>query len=125
MKYRLAQGVSDTFPEETLLALKVYDRLDDDASVVAAARTGDAAAREALVRRWTEPVYRFAYRMLLNEGQLDGVRILKPETVRLARGNLLPPGVTMGLIPGKANGFGALMQVVIPGGDFPGTEPPG
>lgn len=67
MKYRPRQRVSDTFPEETLLALKVHDRLDDDAMVVAAARTGDPIARETLVRRWTEPVYRFAYRMLLNE----------------------------------------------------------
>ena len=67
MKYRPARRVFDASLEETLLALKVYDRLDDDASMVAAARSGDAAAREALVRRWTEPVYRFAYRMLLNE----------------------------------------------------------
>ena len=67
MKYGPGWRVSDTFPEETLLALKVYDRLDDDAAVVAAARTGDPIARETLVRRWTEPVYRFAYRMLLNE----------------------------------------------------------
>ncbi len=67
MKYRRAGRVSDTSWEETLLALKVHDRLDDDAAAVAAARAGDPLAKEALVRRWTEPVYRFAYRMLLNE----------------------------------------------------------
>lgn len=35
---------------------------------------------------------RFA-RMLLNEGELDGVRILKPETVQMMRSNHLPEGV--------------------------------
>lgn len=35
---------------------------------------------------------RFA-RMLLNEGELDGVRILKPETVQMMRSNQLPEGV--------------------------------
>ena len=62
--------------------------------------------------------------MLLNEGELDGVRILKPETVRIARSNLMPPGPVFGLL-GKPNGFGAFMQVVLPGGAFPGAEPPG
>ncbi|HEX3919729.1 MAG TPA: serine hydrolase domain-containing protein [Caulobacteraceae bacterium] len=32
--------------------------------------------------------------MLLNEGSLDGQRVLQPETVRIARSNLLPGGVT-------------------------------
>ena len=63
--------------------------------------------------------------MWLNDGVLDGVRILKTETAKLARSNLLPAGVSMGLIPGKANGFGSLMQVVLPGGDLRGMEPPG
>ncbi|MFN3580049.1 MAG: serine hydrolase domain-containing protein [Pseudomonas sp.] len=35
---------------------------------------------------------RFA-RMLLNEGELDGVRLLKPETVQMMRRNHLPEGV--------------------------------
>ena len=34
-------------------------------------------------------------RMLLNEGELDGVRILKPETVALMRTNMLPPGAEL------------------------------
>jgi CubicO group peptidase (beta-lactamase class C family) len=62
--------------------------------------------------------------MLLNEGELDGVRILKPETVRIARSNLMPPGPVFGLL-GKPNGFGAFMQVVLPGGELPGGEPAG
>jgi CubicO group peptidase (beta-lactamase class C family) len=65
--------------------------------------------------------------MLLNEGELDGRRVLKAATVRLARSNLMPPGVAFDAFsPGKANGFGAFMQVVLPGGQlFPGSEPPG
>jgi CubicO group peptidase (beta-lactamase class C family) len=58
--------------------------------------------------------------MMLNEGTLDGVRVVKPETVRLARSNLLPPGVLLG-----KNGYGAAMQVILPGGERPGQEPPG
>jgi CubicO group peptidase (beta-lactamase class C family) len=50
--------------------------------------------------------------MLLNQGTLDGVRILKAETARLAMSNLLPPGAdtrsltAMGLTSGML-GFGA------------------
>jgi CubicO group peptidase (beta-lactamase class C family) len=62
--------------------------------------------------------------MLLNEGELDGVRILKAETVRIARSNLMPPGPVFGML-GKPNGFGAFMQVVLPGGEFAGGEPAG
>ena len=36
----------------------------DDAALVDRARTGDTAAFEALVRRYQQPVYRIAYRML-------------------------------------------------------------
>ena len=58
--------------------------------------------------------------MMLNEGTLDGVRVVKAETVQTARSNLMPPGVLLG-----RNGFGAAMQVVLPGGQRPGQEPPG
>ncbi|WP_353257439.1 serine hydrolase domain-containing protein [Hyphomonas sp.] len=37
---------------------------------------------------------RFA-QMLLNEGELNDVRVLKPETVRLMRTNMLPPGAAL------------------------------
>lgn len=45
--------------------------------------------------------------MLADEGTLDGVRILKPETVRLAMSNLLPPGVTFGGVGGATGGAAA------------------
>lgn len=53
---------------------------------------------------------RFA-QMLLGGGTLEGVRVLKPETVRLAMSNLLPPGVAYP----QTGGFGAGASVVMPG----------
>jgi CubicO group peptidase (beta-lactamase class C family) len=51
--------------------------------------------------------------MLLGEGELDGVRILSPETVATARSNLMDPGVdTAGTYAGAGNGFGAAVQVL-------------
>ncbi|MDO7843075.1 serine hydrolase domain-containing protein [Sphingomonas sp. CA1-15] len=55
---------------------------------------------------------RFAH-MLQDEGTLDGVRILKPETARLMMSNLLPPGVAFAAPDGTGNplpaggGYGA------------------
>ena len=45
--------------------------------------------------------------MLADEGTLDGVRIMKPETVRLAMSNLLPPGVRFGGVGGATGGASA------------------
>ncbi|MBX3593682.1 serine hydrolase domain-containing protein [Sphingomonas sp.] len=69
--------------------------------------------------------------MLLNQGTLDGVRIMKPETVRLAMSNLLPPGVFFGGAPAGTGGgdapkrgFGAGGSVYLesePGGPGKGT----
>ena len=69
--------------------------------------------------------------MLQDGGTLDGVRVLKPETVALAMSNLLPPGVTFGGIGGGTGGamtakmgFGAGGSVVLedmPGGAAKGT----
>lgn len=42
--------------------------------------------------------------MLLNEGTLDRVRVMKPETVRLAMSNLLPEGVVFAGAPGGSGG---------------------
>jgi CubicO group peptidase (beta-lactamase class C family)/predicted outer membrane protein len=44
--------------------------------------------------------------MLLNEGELDGVRLLRPETVRLMRTNHLPPELVPIPIGGQDQGFG-------------------
>lgn len=59
--------------------------------------------------------------MLINEGELDGVRVLKAETVKLGRSNLMEPGVAFA---GK-NGYGAGVAVIQPGGERPGEEPAG
>ncbi|CAN5234273.1 serine hydrolase domain-containing protein [soil metagenome] len=62
--------------------------------------------------------------MLLGEGALDKVRILKPETVRIARSNLMPAGVFQSLGGTAPAGFGAAMQVLLAkgaGGDPAGT----
>lgn len=42
--------------------------------------------------------------MLQNEGELDGVRIMKPETAKLAMSNLLPAGVEFGGVAGATGG---------------------
>lgn len=58
-------------------------------------------------------------RMLLNNGELDGVRVMAPWTVALACTNLAPAGVRTLL----GDGFGAGMRVVLPDslreGDLP------
>lgn len=55
-----------------------------------------------------EDYSRFA-QMLVNQGELNGVRILKPETVDLMRTNVLPDGVLMSyngrLLPGTGMGL--------------------
>jgi len=48
------------------------------------------------------------------------VRVVKAESVRTARSNLLPQGVTF-----FGNGYGAAMQLVLPGGVRAGQEPAG
>jgi len=74
--------------------------------------------------------------MLLNGGELDGVRILKPQTVALARSNLLPAEIDHIAVPighrlhGAA--MGAAMSVQVAPGmatgdmfDWPGAVPAG
>ncbi|WP_066812351.1 serine hydrolase domain-containing protein [Sphingomonas asaccharolytica] len=58
--------------------------------------------------------------MLQNYGELDGVRIMKPETAKIAMSNLLPPGVEFGGVGGATGGtsgpkmgFGAGGSVVL------------
>lgn len=69
--------------------------------------------------------------MLANEGTLDGVRVMKPATVRLAMSNLLPAGVEFQRAPSGSGGdvaprmgFGAGGSVYlegVPGGPGKGT----
>lgn len=65
--------------------------------------------------------------MLVNEGQLDGARILKPESVRTMGSNLMEPGVFSGFGPlaTRKNGYGAAVSIVMPGATAPGQEPAG
>lgn len=58
--------------------------------------------------------------MMLNEGVFNGRQIVKAQTVRTARSNLMEPGVLQG-----RNGYGAGMSVILPGGETPGREPVG
>jgi CubicO group peptidase (beta-lactamase class C family) len=58
--------------------------------------------------------------MLQNYGELDGVRIMKTETAKLAMSNLLPPGVEFSNLPGGTGGtmgpklgFGAGGSVIL------------
>jgi CubicO group peptidase (beta-lactamase class C family) len=48
--------------------------------------------------------------MLLNEGTLEGTQVLRPDTARRARSNMLPPGITA-----RSNdlGYGAGMSVAL------------
>jgi CubicO group peptidase (beta-lactamase class C family) len=56
--------------------------------------------------------FRFA-QMMANGGELDGVRLLKPETVKLMSSNLLPPNLK-GINKGKDGlGFGVDFAVVL------------
>ncbi len=74
--------------------------------------------------------------MLLNDGELDGVRVAKAETVRLSRSNLLPAEVDHVDLPlGQTLsgvGFGAAMSIQLAPGqrtggmfDWPGDCPAG
>lgn len=53
--------------EDKLHALRLVAPPTDDATHLARAADGDAASQAWIVNRWTQPLYRFAYRMLGNE----------------------------------------------------------
>ncbi|WCL54978.1 serine hydrolase domain-containing protein [Gimibacter soli] len=59
--------------------------------------------------------WRFA-QMMLNGGELDGVRILKPETVALMTENHLPPSIPSISDVGQQVGFG--IDFAVKGGEF-------
>jgi CubicO group peptidase (beta-lactamase class C family)/predicted outer membrane protein len=62
--------------------------------------------------------FRFA-QMLLNDGELDGVRLLRPETVRLMRSNHLPDELVPIGIGGADQGFG--LGFAVSHGERPGS----
>ena len=64
--------------------------------------------------------------MKLNGGTLDGHRVVKPETIKLASSNLLPPAVpTTGIAFGMGDGYGAGVAVVSETFAKPGGQPAG
>jgi CubicO group peptidase (beta-lactamase class C family) len=58
--------------------------------------------------------------MLIQEGEYEGKRIIKPESVKLMRTNVLNKGVTVTLGGGKGVGFGLNVAVMV---DPPASEP--
>ena len=62
----------------------------------------------------TAPDYMRFAQMILNGGELDGVRILKPETVELMHTNQLPPSVEQinPMIGSPGNTFGLDFAIV-------------
>ncbi len=63
--------------------------------------------------------------MLQDGGMLDGARVMKPETARLAMSNLLPDGVTFNGIGGGTGGTQAPVQGYGAGGSVSLTDTPG
>jgi CubicO group peptidase (beta-lactamase class C family) len=59
-----------------------------------------------------EDYYRFC-QALLNDGQLEGARILKPQTVRLMRADVLKPGVGVDLYGPVQKGIGFGMDFAV------------
>jgi len=59
-----------------------------------------------------EDYFRFS-QALLNDGQLDGARILKPQTVKLMRGDVLQPGVGVDLYGPVQKGVGFGMDFAV------------
>lgn len=60
----------------------------------------------------TEDYWRFS-QMLLNGGELDGARVLKPETVKLMRQNVLKDGVLVDLYGPSMQGVGFGMDFAV------------
>lgn len=61
----------------------------------------------------TAPDYFRFCQMLLNRGELDGVRLLKPATVEVLRTNVLQPGVKVDLYGPSQEGVGFGMGVAV------------
>ena len=115
-------GMADTsfvVPAEKLDRLvNLHERGEDGTWRLADGPADSAYARPALLSgggglvSTARDYVRFTA-MLANEGEYRGTRLLKPETVRLARSNLLPAGLNAQFYGNVLTevGFGAAMQV--------------
>jgi len=65
-------------------------------------------------------------RMIINEGEWQGVRLLKAETITLMRTNQLAPGVNVAFpawaMPGTVFGLGFALKQTLQPGDHPGAQ---
>jgi CubicO group peptidase (beta-lactamase class C family) len=117
-------GMNDTGfvvpPEKLDRLVNLHQRQKDRSWTLIDHASDSAYARPALLSGGgglvsTAQDYTRFTAMLAGEGETHGVRLLKPETVRLARSNMLPPGVDVqfygNVLP--ALGFGAAMQVAL------------
>ena len=115
-------GMVDTsfvVPAEKLDRLvNLHERGEDGTWRLADGPSDSAYARPALLSGGgglvsTARDYARFTAMLANEGEYRGTRLLKPETVRLARSNLLPAGLNAQFYGNVLTevGFGAAMQV--------------
>jgi CubicO group peptidase (beta-lactamase class C family) len=83
----------------------------DDKKVITAPGEGDPTRKPVFLSgsgglfSTTADYYRFS-QMLLNGGELDGVRILQPKTIELMRTNVLADGVMVDLYGPKEPGIG-------------------
>jgi CubicO group peptidase (beta-lactamase class C family) len=121
-------GMDDTgfhLPAEKLRRLATNYRLAEGRLVVEDAPTGSAYAQPdrlpsggAGLLSTARDYLRFCA-MLLNDGELDGVRIMAPKTVRLACSNLAPPGVFTLLGDGFAAGMRIVRPEAVRDGDLP------
>ena len=84
---------------------------DDDKKVITAPNQSDPTVKPVLLSAsgglfsTTEDYYRFA-QALLNGGELEGARVLKPATIELMRTNVLAEGVMVDLYGPKEPGIG-------------------
>ena len=115
-------GMIDTgfvVPAEKLDRLvNLHERAEDGTWSLADGQEDSAYARPALLSGGgglvsTAQDYARFTAMLANEGEYRGIRLLKPETVRLARSNLLPVGLDVQFYGNVLDdiGIGAAMQV--------------
>lgn len=115
-------GMVDTsflVPAEKLDRLvNLHERSDDGSWSLADGSTDSVYGRPALLSGGgglvsTAQDYARFTAMLVNEGDFFGTRIMRPETVRVARSNLLPVGLNAQFYGNILQdiGFGAAMQV--------------